>query len=463
VLDTWFSSGLLPLSAFNWPNNSGELEKHFPLSLMETGHDILFFWVARMVMLSIELTGKVPFNQVLLHGILCDAHGRKMSKSLGNVILPTQIIDGITLNELHDETRSSVAKGIISETELEKSLEGQRKMFPNGIQECGVDALRFTLCSQNIKQHFVNFDINECVTNKLFFNKIWQATKYTINFADQHKVRIKEIKNLNNLKLSLIDKWILSRLSNTIATVRQSIENYNFHLATAALKTFFYNNLCDVYVETTKMHLQKFDSNDKALATSHVLCLCIAEGLKYISCFTPYLYQELSNYLPQNYDMNVESFTDNELEKKIDEMLDACSKVRELKAHLKIGKKTKSSIKILITSPNYENFMQSRLNEIKLLTFSSDIEIINNLKAFESMKFTAKSTANHFCTIGINVLEDSEKYKNADASLNSKKLAKHMHDLENLIQVTSNKGYKEKADAKVQAKHKEKVKLISQF
>lgn len=157
VLDTWFSSALLPFSLFGWPD--ADPRPSYPLNLMETGHDIIFFWVARMVMLGLELTGEVPFREVLLHGIICDAHGRKMSKSLGNVISPEQVIKGILLEELQQEAKQSAISGILSKDELERSIKGQRKMFPAGIPECGADALRFTLCSHNIKSHFINFDI----------------------------------------------------------------------------------------------------------------------------------------------------------------------------------------------------------------------------------------------------------------------------------------------------------------
>ncbi|VEN44184.1 unnamed protein product, partial [Callosobruchus maculatus] len=151
VLDTWFSSALQPFSAFGWPKQSAALSKFYPLSVMETGHDILFFWVARMVMLGTNLTGQLPFKEILLHGIICDAHGRKMSKSLGNIIAPENVIEGISLKDLAAATKASYETGVLAKDELEKALQGQRKMFPDGIPECGADALRFTLLSHNIK------------------------------------------------------------------------------------------------------------------------------------------------------------------------------------------------------------------------------------------------------------------------------------------------------------------------
>ncbi|KAG5677754.1 hypothetical protein PVAND_007485 [Polypedilum vanderplanki] len=457
VLDTWFSSALLPFSVYNWPNIDANFNKYFPLNLMETGHDILFFWVARMVMLSLELTGKIPFKEVLLHGIVCDAHGRKMSKSLGNVILPEQIINGITLEELQNETLSSVEKGIISKSELEKSLDGQKKMFPNGIQECGVDALRFTLCSQNIKQHVINFDINDCITNKLFFNKIWQASKFAINYAETKNLKIYDMKNLKGIELSEIDFWILSRLGNTIETVSKSIENYNFHFATAALKTFFYNNFCDVYLETTKEHLK--NDTSRGFTCAHVLNLCLSIGLSHMEIFTPYLAKELFNYLPIIENLETGRFINNELEKKIENLLDICASIREVKAHLGVTKKTDACLKILIKLKDHEDFFNKHLNHIRHLTFSNNVELLTNATDFEKENLTASSTASHMCSFGISI-KNFEKQNNSNETLNRKKLLKLEQELTNLLNVVNKEGYKEKAKRSVQQKHDEKIQKL---
>lgn len=151
VLDTWFSSGIFPLFSLGWPKTDKEFENRFPFPLLETGNDILFFWVARMVMLSLMLTGRLPFEKVVLHGVVCDARGRKMSKSLGNVVAPEDVIFGATVAELAENVVEGYKKGLLSDDEVRASLAGQKKLFPNGIPECGVDALRFTLCSQAIQ------------------------------------------------------------------------------------------------------------------------------------------------------------------------------------------------------------------------------------------------------------------------------------------------------------------------
>nr|CAD7403623.1 unnamed protein product [Timema cristinae] len=164
VLDTWFSSALFPFSALGWPDQARyplfqdqDYRQFYPLSVLETGHDILFFWVARMVMLGARLTHQIPFQKVLLHGILCDAHGRKMSKSLGNVISPENVITGISLEELQQQSHASVEAGLLSQEECDKAVSGQAKLFPKGIPECGTDALRFTLASHNVKSTSITF------------------------------------------------------------------------------------------------------------------------------------------------------------------------------------------------------------------------------------------------------------------------------------------------------------------
>lgn len=248
VLDTWFSSALLPFSAMGWPNINDFYERNYPLDLMVTGHDILFFWVARMVMLGQVLTGRVPFTDILLHGVLCDANGRKMSKSLGNVITPEQVINGASLDDLRNDVHKSHDNGVLSLHEVKKSIDGQQKLFPNGIPQCGTDALRLTLCSQDIKSHFVDFDVNMCHANSRFFNKIWQATRYTITSYERLNLHIHNAVDLKGLQLTDMDRYILSRLSNAIGKIDKGMNSYNLHIATGALKSFFYGDLCDVYL-----------------------------------------------------------------------------------------------------------------------------------------------------------------------------------------------------------------------
>lgn len=169
VLDTWFSSGLLPLSSVERSTEKKDSKERYPLSLMETGQDIIFFWVAKMMMLGIQLTGQVPFREVLLHGMICDAHGKKMSKSSGNVILPEDVIHGATLEKLNDSLRDAQSKGLLSEAEVLKGIAGNEKAFGNGIEKCGTDALRLTLCSLDLQSKSLAFSYHKTKKIKYFF------------------------------------------------------------------------------------------------------------------------------------------------------------------------------------------------------------------------------------------------------------------------------------------------------
>ncbi|XP_015517084.1 valine--tRNA ligase isoform X1 [Neodiprion lecontei] len=178
VLDTWFSSGLFPFSIFGWPEESEELKAFYPGTLLETGHDILFFWVARMVFLGRKLLGKLPFKEVFLHAMVRDAHGRKMSKSLGNVIDPMDVIHGISLEDLHKQLLDSN----LDPKELKKATEGQKQDYPQGIPECGTDALRFALCAYTTQGRDINLDILRVQGYRFFCNKLWNATKFALMY-----------------------------------------------------------------------------------------------------------------------------------------------------------------------------------------------------------------------------------------------------------------------------------------
>jgi valyl-tRNA synthetase len=189
VLDTWFSSGLWPFSIMGWPEKTKDMDNFFPNSLLETGWDILFFWVARMVMMSLKLTGKVPFSQVFCHAMIRDAHGRKMSKSLGNVIDPLDVIDGITLEEL--QTR--LDQGNLDPKEVQKAKEGQKKDYPNGIPLCGTDALRFTLLAYTSSGRDINMDIKRVDGYSKFCNKLWNATRFAnLKLGDNYIPRVND-------------------------------------------------------------------------------------------------------------------------------------------------------------------------------------------------------------------------------------------------------------------------------
>lgn len=242
VLDTWFSSGLFPFSSLGWPNETADLKAFYPTSLLETGHDILFFWVARMVMMGINLTGQLPFSQVLLHAMVRDAHGRKMSKSLGNVVDPIDVTEGIRLEDMHKKLLS----GNLDPAEVEKAIAGQKKDFPNGISECGTDAMRFALCAYTSQGRDINLDINRVVGYRHFCNKLWNATKFALMNLGADYAPLPSADPTG--QESIMEKWILSRLHAAVKEADDGWKVFDLSRCTTAIYNFWLYELCDVYL-----------------------------------------------------------------------------------------------------------------------------------------------------------------------------------------------------------------------
>ncbi|XP_071563065.1 valine--tRNA ligase, mitochondrial isoform X1 [Temnothorax nylanderi] len=371
VLDTWFSSTIVPFATLGWPEITEDMARHYPLTLMETGHDILVFWVARMVMLSLELTQRLPFKEVLLHGVLCDGNGKKMSKSSGNVISPENIINGCTFEELNEQARRSHAAGILSAEELQRTLRVNTKSYSTGIPDCGADALRLSLCARNIKNHTISFDVDDCRTSKYFCNKIWQASKYALLMIkeDQHENEGKE--NLNDL-----DQWILSRLSWMIGIVNDAFAQRNFHKAIAAIRQFLHYEFCDFYVEGTKFG---FKSGNSA-GHSNTLAKCLEVSLRILAPVTPYLsddlylrlakkglpgFRSVASLLETSYPMpcEFEHLRDITLEERMRELVDVINAIRSCMAN--VSKKSNPGVNILVGNVSDYDFYQKNVNLIK--------------------------------------------------------------------------------------------------
>ncbi|KCV72560.1 valyl-tRNA synthetase [Fonticula alba] len=295
VLDTWFSSGLFPFATMGWPNaESPDLKAFFPNSILETGHDIIFFWVARMVMMSLALTGEVPFSKVFLHAMVRDAHGRKMSKSLGNVIDPIHMIEGVSLQQLHDALDADTN---LPASERQVAKQGQRKDFPKGIGECGTDALRFALCAYTLQPRDINLDVKRVEAYRNFCNKIWNGFRFAMDKFDASFQPSDAIPRLETLP-SLADRWIIARLNACIQACNEGLEQFNFADPTQALYAFFMNEFCDVYLEWTKPVFLSGSDAAKADARQ-VLYNCLDVYLRLMHPFMPYITEELYQRLPR--------------------------------------------------------------------------------------------------------------------------------------------------------------------
>ncbi|KAM3184235.1 hypothetical protein ACTXT7_008767 [Hymenolepis weldensis] len=321
VLDTWFSSALFPFSVFGWPDTTDpDLSLYYPGNLLETGHDILFFWVARMVMAGLYLTGKLPFNQVYLHAMVRDAHGKKMSKSLGNAIDPVDVIHGISLPELQEKLKH----GNLDPSELKRATAAQAKDFPKGIPECGTDALRFALVSYPTRGRSINLNILRVQGYRFFCNKLWNAVRYAIYhcLGEEYKPPTSTSSlTFNNSALSGTDRWILGRLAHAVEECNAGFSTYHFPQATTACYNFWLYEFCDVYLysasiepvftvvsdthswnlEYSKPFVKSTQDVDtkRAEVVRHTVYTCIDFGLRLLHPFMPFVTEELFQRLPR--------------------------------------------------------------------------------------------------------------------------------------------------------------------
>lgn len=336
-LDTWFSSGLWPFATLGWPDeNSGDLKRFFPTSTLESGWDILTFWMARMIvstiqqlnvhfsdavtngsqMLSLKLTGEVPFREIYCHSLVRDSEGRKMSKSLGNVVDPLDIINGIELETLHQKLHV----GNLKEEEIARATKYQKTAFPQGIPECGADAMRFTLLGTyfHSRLHYplppqranyddctayttgggdINFDIQVMAAYRRFCNKIYQASKYVLGklppgFAPAP---------LNTIALSVPERWILHRMNQAIQGVNDALEAREFSRATKLGYQFFYDQLCDVFIENSKSLLSD-GTPEEQKSVQQTLYHILHVSMRLLHPFLPFLTEEIYQRLPRKAD-----------------------------------------------------------------------------------------------------------------------------------------------------------------
>jgi valyl-tRNA synthetase len=283
VLDTWFSSALWPFSTLGWPEHTQDLETFYPTNVLVTGFDIIFFWVARMIMLGLKFTGKVPFKEVFITGLIRDSHGQKMSKSKGNVLDPLDLIDGISLDALLQKRTYGLMQPAMAQ-KIEKDTRGE---FPEGIAAYGTDALRFTFCALASYGREIRFDLGRLEGYRNFCNKLWNAARYVLMNTESHTISA-------DGKLSLPDHWILSRLQTTIQAAHEALASYRFDLFAQTIYEFTWNEFCDWYLELSKPILTSASSTEAELKGTRFTLITVMENLlRLLHPMMPFITEEI--------------------------------------------------------------------------------------------------------------------------------------------------------------------------
>ena len=381
VLDTWFSSGLFPFSVFGWPNETEDLKAFFPTTLLETGHDILFFWVSRMVMLSLELTDKLPFTQVYLHAMIRDKYGRKMSKSLGNVIDPLDVINGCTLEGMLEKIRH----GNLDPSEVERASEGKRQDFPEGIPMCGADALRFGLLAYTIQGININLDIQRVIGYRNFCNKLWNAVKFGLMNMEGLEATQEEIENIDVKTLALRDQWILRRLSQTAAACNKLFEEYDFAGVTTQVYNFWLYQLCDRYLEMIKPIINGEDKEAKRKAQM-TLYICLEQGLRLVHPMMPFITEELWQRVPNrpgfkypesvmltSYPVEKAEWTNAKLDEDMELLNTMVHEARSLRSDYNLTRKDNPTLYLATTDDETLKTLEALSSDFKTLSQAGEV------------------------------------------------------------------------------------------
>ena len=387
VLDTWFSSALWPFSTLGWPQKTPELKAFYPTSVLVTGFDIIFFWVARMIMMGMKFVDDVPFHDIYIHGLVRDSDGQKMSKSKGNVLDPIDLIDGITLDQLI----SKRTKGLMQPQMAAKIEASTRKQYPDGISAYGTDALRFTFAALASTGRDVKFDLNRIEGYRNFCNKLWNASRFVLMNCEDAEIA----DSIDFKALSITDRWILSRQQELIDIVHHDFQNYRFDLAAKALYEFTWNEFCDWYLELIKPVMFSDDEAAKR-QTRRVLLEVLETLLRLMHPIIPFITEEIwqtiapklgkeaTTIMLQDYPRSDNAWVDVDSAHSIDWLKEFIMGVRKIRSEMDIA--PKQGLNVLCQQASESDLKQIKIHQaaLKKLAKIEDIDILGNEEAPEA-------------------------------------------------------------------------------
>uniref|UniRef100_A0A7S1FW38 Valine--tRNA ligase, mitochondrial n=1 Tax=Corethron hystrix TaxID=216773 RepID=A0A7S1FW38_9STRA len=468
VLDTWFSSGLFPFSVFGWPNQTDDMKAFYPTTLLETGSDILFFWVARMVMMGLQLTDVLPFKTVYLHAMVRDKDGRKMSKSLGNVIDPLEVINGCTLATLN----SKLDNGNLPAKEVVRAKADQASDFPDGIPECGSDALRFGLLAYTVQGRDVNLDIKRVVGYRQFCNKLWNATRFALQFVTDFEPTASLLHDLMSQgNLAVRDKYMISRLMNGCGAVVDHFTNYKFGDAQMASYQLWMDNICDVYLELIKpvVYDKTEDNAARRRAAQGTLWVALETGLRLLHPMMPYVTEELWQRLPGRgtlgaeepesimlapYPERVEKYRDPQAEASMEVTMGIVRACRSLRSSYQINHKDLAKFYVKVApGSDAEKYIVAQTDDIQTLGRASSVSV--NVEVPDSVGIVIVDDQ---CTLYMDLagLVDFQ----AELAKLQKNLGKTLPSVKNLATKMQAAGYEEKVKAEIKAQNVEKLEAL---
>ena len=453
VLDTWFSSALWPFSTLGWPQKTPELKAFYPTSVLVTGFDIIFFWVARMIMMGMKFVDDVPFHDIYIHGLVRDSDGQKMSKSKGNVLDPIDLIDGITLDELI----SKRTQGLMQPQMAAKIEASTRKQYPEGISAYGTDALRFTFAALASTGRDVKFDLNRIEGYRNFCNKLWNASRFVLMNCDDAEIAEK----IDFKTLSITDRWILSRQQELIDIVHRDFQNYRFDLAAKALYEFTWNEFCDWYLELIKPVMFSDDEAAKR-QTRRVLLQVLETLLRLMHPIIPFITEEIwqtvapklgkeaTTIMLQDYPRSDNAWVDVDSAVSIDWLKEFIIGVRKIRSEMDIA--PKQGLNVLCQQASENDLKQIKHHQAALKKVAK-IESITLLENEEAPEAALALVGEMKVLIPLAGLID----KDAEIERLSKDISKLEVNIGKTRAKLANPGFTDKAPAAVVEKEQQRV------